>query len=425
MMRLIYSVVLWLLAPGVLLRLWWRGRRAPAYRRRWGERFGAVVPLSGPAPVWVHAVSVGETQAAAPLIQALMREYPDVPVWVTSTTPTGSDRVRALFGDSVYHSYAPYDLPGAVERFLDRVRPRLALIMETELWPNLFHACRRRGIAVVVANARLSPRSAAGYRRVRPLVAATLGNVEVIAAQTREDAERFAALGARADQLRVMGNIKFDIAVPVDIKCRGEQLRREQFGGRPVWVAASTHAGEDEQVLDAYAGLRQRVAGVLLVLVPRHPERFDAVVELCRERGYDVARRSEGKGGLAGADVLVGDTMGELPVFYAACDVAFVGGSLVPVGGHNVLEAAALGVPVVFGPHMFNFDAIARLFVDAGAARQVAGSGELAEVVSGWFDAPEVGRGVGRRGFELVEANRGALDRLLALCRGYLRDNLL
>lgn len=418
-MRWLYSVLLWLLVPAVVLRLWLRGRRAPAYRRRWGERFGYISPLAAPPPIWVHAVSVGEAQAAAPLIQALMRRYPGVPVLVTTTTPTGAERVRALFGKHVHHVYVPYDLPGAVRRFLDRTRPRLALIMETELWPNVFHACHRRGIAIVVANARLSPRSAKGYRRLRPLAAETLANVAAIAAQSPQDAERFAALGARPDQLHVMGNIKFDIRVPADLKSRGAQLR-SQFGQRIVWVAASTHEGEDEHVLDALATVRQQNANVLLVLVPRHPERFEGVARLCRDRGYAVVRRSEGQPCTADTDVLVGDTMGELPMFYAAADIAFVGGSLVPVGGHNILEAAALGVPILFGPHMFNFAAIARLFVDAAAAEQVADSAALADAVLQQLQAPEQSREMGRRGHALVAANRGALDRLLKLCSSYL-----
>ncbi len=414
-MRGLYSLVLTMLAPLVLLRLWLRGRRAPAYRQRWPERFGFVPRIEG-CPIWVHAVSVGEAQAAAPMIKALLRDHPDIPVVVTTTTPTGSERVKALFGDQVAHVYMPYDLPGAVKRFLQRVAPRMVLIMETEIWPNLFHFCSRDGVAIVIANARMSARSARGYRRLSALTARTLAQVNLIAAQERGDADRFIELGARSEQVVVTGSIKFDITLPASLREQGEVLRREILGSeRAVWIAASTHAGEDELILDAFAMIRERQPAALLVLVPRHPERFGPVAALCREHGFRVVQRSEGVACRAETEVFVGDTMGEMMLFYAASDVAFIGGSLVPVGGHNMLEAAALALPVVYGPHMFNFEAIQRMFLEVGASRQVDNVEDLADVVAAWLGDADQRCRVGQQGLNLVQGNRGALSRLLAL----------
>ena len=413
-MRRLYSLVLMLLAPLVVARLWWRGRVAPGYRQRWGERFG-YVPRIENNPIWVHAVSVGETQAAAPLIEALLARYPQYPLLVTTTTPTGSERVRSLFGDRVRHCYMPYDLPGAVARFLNRTRPCLALIMETEIWPNLFYQCQRRGVPLIVANARLSQRSAEGYGRFRSLVSETLKRIDVIAAQDESDGQRFAALGAPPPSIEVTGSIKFDIDVADAVRAQGAELRRELFGGRPVWLAASTHEGEDEQLLDAFARIKQQTPELLLLLVPRHPERFDRVVALCRARGYSVVRRSESVAVSPATDVFVGDSMGELMRFCAAADVVFMGGSLVPVGGHNILEPAVLGRPVVYGPHMFNFAAIEAMFRDQEAARQVANAEELAGVVGEWLRQPALAEQYGRRGLAIVEANRGALEKLLRI----------
>lgn len=417
-MRYLYSLLLYLLIPFVILRLWWRSLSAPAYRRRWGERFGFFARLPVEGAVWVHAVSVGEVQAAVPLIRWL-REEKGLPVLVTTTTPTGSERVRQQFGDAVLHVYAPYDLPDAVRRFIARTRPRLAVIMETEIWPNLFHHCRCAGIPLLVVNARLSLRSANRYRQFQTLIRATLRKAEVVAAQTQADAERFIALGMEADRVQVTGNVKFDIGLAADLQERAMQLRRN-WGGRPVWVAASTHAGEEEAVLSAHAMVLTRMPQALLVWVPRHPERFDKVAELCRRRGYGLVRRSEG-GAVSGATtVYLGDTMGELPLFYAAADVAFVGGSLVPTGGHNVLEPAALGVPVVVGPDTFNFLEIVRALLGQGGAERVTTETELATTVVRYLEDPKLRDAAGTCGRELVERNRGALKKLQGLLINYL-----
>lgn len=420
MHRFFYSLILYLATPLVLLRLSWRGTKNPAYWRRWPERFGWFRAPTLHAPLWLHAVSVGEAQAAAPLVKALLARYPERSLVVTTTTPTGSQRVRELFGEQVFHVYLPYDLPGAVRRFLRRVRPQLALIMETELWPNLFHHCAAADIPVIIANARLSPRSAAGYGRIRALVKDTLADVSLIAAQGAADAERFRALGAVAERVMVMGNLKFDQAMPADIASQAQALRRQLGATRPVWIAASTHEGEEEQVLDALALLRQTQPDALLLLVPRHPERFPKVAALVQRHGYTLVRRTEGHACTADTDVFLGDTLGELPLFYAAADVAFVAGSLVPVGGHNMLEPAALGIPVLTGPQLFNFVDISAALLAAGAARQVDDSTQLAQVVGELLADAGQRQAMGAAGRQLVADNRGALERLLQQIATYL-----
>ena len=413
-MRYLYSLLLYWLIPLALTRLAWRGLRNRGYWHRWAERFGFVPRLEGPL-IWLHAVSVGEVRASAPLVKALATDYPGHTVLITTMTPTGSATARELFGAAVAHCYAPYDLPTAVWRFLNRIRPRLALIMETELWPNLFHQCHARGIPLILANVRMSEKSARGYRRVAGFTRATLANVSRVGAQTEADAGRMRTLGAA--QVEVTGSIKFEMDVPADLAARAAALR-SRIGERPVWVAASTRAGEEEQVLGAFAPLREQFPDLLLVLVPRHPERFDSVAKLCRQRGFRVERRSEHQDGVApGTAILLGDTMGELLLFHAAADVSYIGGSLVPLGGQNLLEAAAVGTPVVFGPHMFNFSEISRMARGRGAGRQVQDAAELASVVADYLGNPAARRAAGEAGQRMVAENRGALAKTLELAR--------
>jgi 3-deoxy-D-manno-octulosonic-acid transferase len=420
LLRKLYTVLLYLLAPLVLLRLAWRGLRAPDYWRRWPERFAFIEPALGKQVIWIHAVSVGEVQAAVPVVHALLNRHPDYSLLVTTVTPTGSARVTTLFGGEVAHVYAPYDLPGAVARFFERVRPQLAIVMETELWPNLFHQCRQRAIPLLLVNARLSARSVAGYRRVRSLAAETLAAVTEIAAQSEADAGRFESIGARAATITVTGNLKFEQRIPSSLLERAEVLRREWGVSRPVWIASSTHEGEDELLLDVYQQLRKQYSDCLLVLVPRHPERFESVAALCRARGYNTVLRTDHGACSTETQVYVGNTMGDLPLLYAASDVAFVGGSLVASGGHNPLEPAALGIPVISGPHVSNFIEICSLLVDAGAAVQVADTGELLQIVSRWLgDANERHR-VGQLGREVIEKNRGALQAVMTIIERYL-----
>jgi len=354
-MHAAYNWFLRLLFPYVLLRLLWRGLRNPDYWRRIPERFGFIDPLPTPRVIWIHAVSVGEVRAALPLVRELTARYPDHPLLITTMTPTGSAQVRELFNGKLSHCYAPYDYPAAVRRFLDRTRPVMAIVMETELWPNIFHQCRARSIPVFVTNVRMSESSMRKYQRFASLARATLQQVSRFAAQSRADAERLHTLGAGAQTVEVTGSIKFEINAGASLRESAEVLRIAWGQDRPVWLAASTHQGEEEAVLAALAQLKQhkRFANMLLVLVPRHPERFAAVARLCRKHGFRVALRSETTGALAAdVEILVGDTMGELQLFYGAADVAFIGGSLVPTGGHNLLEASALGKPVLWCVHI-------------------------------------------------------------------------
>lgn len=423
-MRRLYSVLWYLILPGVMLRLWWKGRRLPGYRERWAERFGHVAPIAGASTLWVHAVSVGEVQAAVPIVRALRSAYRDSTLVLTTMTPTGSDRVRQAFsqtlGNGLVHVYAPYDTPRAVRRFLAAVRPRLLLLMETELWPNLIHSCHTAGIPVIVANARLSQRSFDGYRRFARLTARMLNEVSAVAAQGAKDAERFIALGAPAARVTVTGNVKFDLMLPASLSEQAQELRRLWGEDRPVWVAASTHEGEEEQVLAALALVREVLPQNLLALVPRHPERFAKVGELCRRRGYTTVSRSSGGRCTADTHVFLGDSMGELMMFYAAADVAFVGGSLVPIGGHNPVEPAACGLPVLFGPHTFNFEEISRMMLEAGAALQVQDAQALAARVSECLRDTGLRRTIGESGKVLAEKHRGAVDRLMQVLANYI-----
>ena len=419
-MYLLYSIATCLVLIALAPYFLYQALRHNKYVGSFGQRFGnlpVAFNLDADESIWVHAVSVGEVLAAVPLVKWLRERGEEV--LMTTTTPTGAERVRAVFGADVPHLYCPYDLPDAVRRFLSRARPRLAIIVETELWPNLFHACAERGVPVIVANARLSARSAAGYAKVAGLMRATLRDVDLIAAQGEADAARLRALGAR--KIEVTGNIKFDMHLPASLREQAAVLRRAWGESRLVWLAASTHAGEDEQVLDAHAAVRRALPDSLLVLAPRHPERFDEVATLCRQRGDAFVRRSERQPATAETAVFLLDSMGELPLFYAAADVAFVGGSLVNTGGHNVLEPAALGKAVIVGPHTFNFLEITAQLIECGAATRVADGRALAEAAMRYLGDANLRDEAGRRGLALVERSRGALTRLQGLLLPYLQ----
>jgi 3-deoxy-D-manno-octulosonic-acid transferase len=414
-MRYLYSLILTLLIPVYFLRIYWRGFKAPAYRERWLERLGIFESPIEQSVIWVHAVSVGEVQAVAQLIGRLLDRYPDMPLLITTTTPTGAERVKALFGSDVTHLYAPIDLPWIVRRFLSAFQPRLLILVETEIWPNLIYHAKQEGVPTLLANARLSIRSAQGYHRVAGLTREALRNLSMIAPHAEADAERFHTLGARPERIEVTGSIKFDVHLPGSLLERVDVLRREWGGQRPVWIAASTHEGEDELILQAHGIVRQAFGDALLVLVPRHPERFERVGQLVEEAGFSLLRRTQQQPCEEDTAVFLGDTMGELTLFLGASDVAFIGGSLVPHGGHNILEATAQGVAVLFGPHMFNFNEISELYLQHQAAVQIDSVEALAEQVIKWLsDASERSR-VGEAGRELVEQNRGALDRLTRL----------
>ena len=414
MNRLLYTLLLHLALPLIALRLALRARKAPAYARRINERFSLGLPAMKPGGVWVHAVSVGESIAAAPMIRALQARYPDLPITVTCMTPTGSERIQALFGESVQHCYLPYDLPWAAARFLERAQPRLAVVMETELWPNHIHQCAKRGIPVALANARLSERSARGYARFRKLTAPMLAELSLIAVQTQTEAQRFLDLGARPACVEVTGSIKFDLKIDAELLQRADALRQQwQATTRPVWIAASTHAGEDEIILAAHRQLLGKHPDALLILVPRHPERFNSVNELCLGQDLTTRRRSTGEAVQAGDQVLLGDTMGELLFLYALADIAFVGGSLVANGGHNLLEPAALGKPVLSGPHLFNFLEIAAQLREAGALSEVENAEQLADRVAALLNEQSEIQRMSEAGLSVLKANQGALERLL------------
>lgn len=420
MNRSLYTLLFHLGLPLVAGRLAWRAWQAPAYAKRIGERFSVGLPALKPGGIWLHAVSVGESIAAAPLVRELLVRYPDMPITMTCMTPTGSERIQAMFGGTEYagrvqHCYLPYDLPWAAARFLERVQPKLAVIMETELWPNHIHQCAKRGIPVALANARLSERSARGYARFAKLTAPMLAELDLLAVQTALEAERFRSLGARSECVEVTGSIKFDLTIDAELLTRAAVLREQwQAESRPVWIAASTHAGEDEIVLAAHRQLLKQNPDALLILVPRHPERFDAVFERCQRQGFSTRRRSTGEALQASDQVLLGDTMGELLFLYALADIAFVGGSLVANGGHNLLEPAALGKPVLSGPHLFNFLEIAAQLRTAGALSEVTDADSLAQRVAQLWREPEAVQAMRDAGLTVMQVNQGALARLLA-----------
>lgn len=413
-MRVFYNLLIYLLHVPVGAYWFARALINRRYRDRMGQRFGLGYPQLEKC-IWIHAVSVGEVQAAVPLVRAIQNRFPDHHTLITTVTPTGAARVAANFGDTVSHCYIPFELPQAVNRFFASVKPELALIMETEIWPNLYRGCGSREIPLVLVSARISPKSVDKYRKLLPLFRETLSHGIIIAAQSEADADRFRSLGASPVRTWVTGNIKFDIELPEDLADRGRAFRTRYFGERPVWVAASTHDQEEQQVLAAHRRLLERFPDLLLVLVPRHPERFTAVADLVDRQGYNRVSRTEERPCEAGTTVFLGDTMGEVPLFYAASDIAFVGGSLVPVGGHNLLEPAALGLPLVSGPHVYNAQDISDLFIDLGACHIVDDAEQLAGAVSELLEGPAAAAEQGGRGRDIVQRNRGALARLLTL----------
>lgn len=420
MPRLLYTLLCYLLLPLILLRLLYRARKAPAYAKRWNERFGFFkAPVPAMNSIWVHSVSVGETIAATPLVNALKIRHPAHRMVVTTMTPTGSERVKAIHGDSVFHVYAPYDIPGAVNRFLDRITPELLIIMETELWPCTIAACHKRQIPVLLTNARLSERSARGYARLGSLTRGMLQQISFIAAQSADDAERFIQLGQPKCQTMVTGTLKYDLTIDPSLAGKAEQLRSLWLRERPVStqiiVAASTHNGEEEQILSAFQKVREQHKDTLLLLIPRHPERFNNVYDLMTKQGLSTARRSSNDPVTANTDAILGDTMGEMMLLFSASDISFIGGSLVPVGGHNLLEPVAVGLPVISGPHLFNFTDVAASLNAAKALFIAKNQEELANIISRLLVDKNLRESTGRAGQSVIERNRGALEKQLTL----------
>ncbi|HBV38242.1 MAG TPA: 3-deoxy-D-manno-octulosonic acid transferase [Erwinia sp.] len=419
-MTTIYSALLYLIQPLIWLRLWLRGRKAPAYRKRWAERYGYCKGKVKPDGILLHSVSVGETLAAVPLVRALRHRYPTMPITVTTMTPTGSERAASAFGKDVHHVYLPYDLPGSMNRFLENVRPRLVIIMETELWPNMIAQLHARKIPLVIANARLSERSAKGYSKLGKFMQRLLQKITLIAAQNEEDGERFVALGLKRSQLTVTGSLKFDISVTPELAARAVTLRRQWAPRRPVWIATSTHEGEESIVLEAHRKLLARFPTLLLILVPRHPERFDAARNMTQKAGFSYTLRSSGEIPSSGTQVVIGDTMGELMLLYGIADLAFVGGSLVERGGHNPLEAAAHAIPVLMGPHTFNFKDICARLQQADGLITVTDADSLDKEIGTLLTDEDYRLYYGRHAVDVLHQNQGALQRLLQLLEPYL-----
>jgi 3-deoxy-D-manno-octulosonic-acid transferase len=401
-MRQLYTIALRLALPFILLRLWWRGRREPGYREHVLERFGIYSGEKPQEALWVHAVSVGEARAAAPLVRALKAMLPDHAVLMTCTTAAGRETLRQVYGESVLAAFLPYDYPESVNGFLARFRPRLGVLMETELWPNLLAACSSRGVPVVLANARMSEKSLRGYRRWRALMAPGIRSLAAVCAQSEADAERLRSLGA--SRVEMTGNLKFDVALDPGQLAAGREWKKKV--DRPVLLLASTREGEEKLLLEA----TPNAASVLAVVVPRHPQRFDEVAQ------WADARRSRNEVPNEEQKIYLGDTMGEMAFYYAACDVALIGGSFLPHGGQNLIEALAAGAPVIVGPSMFNFAEATRLALEAGAAIQAGDAAAAMRQAVELLSNPERRKAMGEAGRTLCAAHRGATERHLAVC---------
>lgn len=440
-MRIIYRFFAYLMIPVLLLRLWIKSFRQPAYGQRIKERLGhfsfkeqSHSSRKNSISLWVHAVSLGEVIAAAPLVQELLNTYPKQSILFTTTTPTGSAKVLDVFKHEkrIIHVYAPFDAPLFVNRFFDTFSDlKLVIIMETELWPNWFQCCHQRKIPLVIANARLSEQSQRGYFRIASLVKQTLNCVTKILAQTKEDANRFIALGIAADKVSILGNIKFDLKVPKDIHEKAKVFRSSwlskisgKTNERPVWIAGSTHQGEEEIILNAFHLIKETHPTALLILVPRHPDRFTKVAELCQKEKFNTVLRTElentDSSSLKNMDILLGNTIGEMLLFLASAQVAFIGGSLIPQGGHNILEPAALYIPVITGPHMFNFQKIYEEFIHSECIITVEDAASLAQAVTTFFSDPILCEEYASLGFKIIETNQGALEKHLNIFHEYL-----
>lgn len=413
----LYRVLIYFALPFAFIRLWWRGRdpKNSAYRQRWCERLGFFKPLETKGGIWVHGVSLGEIVMATPLIKALIANSKGLPVIVTTMTITGSAQVKKVFGDSVFHVHLPYDTSTSVKRFFNKTNPSVALILETEIWPNYYHECKRRGIPLYMINARISPAAMKQYELIRPLIKTTLAQTHFIAAQSQQDKQRFLTLGADPIKVDRIGNLKFDITLPENIVEKGSTLRQELGSSRKVWIAASTHEGEEEIILGLHRKIRETVPDALLILVPRHPERFDKVADFISAQHFSVARRSKQEAVTSETAVYLGDTMGEMLLLYAASDVAVVCGSIKPIGGHNSLEAAALGVPVIVGPYTSSCEEVTAQLKDAGALLQFEDTALLGSAVQELLLDNDKRAKMGSAGLLAVSENAGVLKRIVEM----------
>lgn len=419
-MRQLYTTLLYLIQPLVWFRLYWRGRRAPAYRKRILERYGFCQGKVKPNGILIHSVSVGETIAIIPLVKKLQQQYPNLPITVTTMTPTGSEQVKKSFGHTVSHVYLPYDLPCALQRFLRYVKPKLVIIVETELWPNLIHQLHTKKIPLLIANARLSEKSAAGYGRFKQSIKKLMQEITLIAVQNQQDAERFIALGLPAERLSVTGSIKYDISLSTEQQQQIQTIKQNWQLNRPVWIAASTHTGEDEIILAAFEQLQQTYPSLLLILVPRHPERFNVVEQLIKQHHFNYQLRSEIKlknqKPMPQTQIILGDTMGELITLYGLADIAFVGGSLVNRGGHNPLEPALHHLPIIMGKYTFNFKIICQQLSQANGLITCENNKDaLIATVARLLDDTHYQQTIGENAYHVLKMNQGALTKLLTL----------
>ncbi|PPC92123.1 MAG: 3-deoxy-D-manno-octulosonic acid transferase [Methylobacter sp.] len=416
-MHFAYSLIFSLLAPFLWIRLYWKGIKAPAYRLRWQERFGFYSNPHNQDVIWFHAVSVGEAEALFPLIDSILNRHPSAKMLVTTTTPTGSARVKAVLNNRVDHVYLPYDIPYCVGRFMRHFKPKLAVIVETEIWPNLFSGCKQRNIPLFLINARLSEKSLRNYQKIGRFIQSVLSQITLIVCQTPEDADRFLVLGAAGEQVVNSGNIKFDRTLSQENQAKGNILKQELFSKFTIWLAASTHKGEEESLIKVFLNLKPLFPKLLLAIAPRHPERFAEVKNLCEKNNLKVTTRSSQLACEADTEIFLIDTMGELGVFYLVADVAFVGGSLVPIGGHNVLEAVTAGTPVIFGPYMANFRRIAQGLLERNAAIQCQDPAHIQSSVRLLLESPDENKRFTDNAKIFMEANRGALERIYQILK--------
>jgi len=418
----LYSLFLYLLVPILLIRLWIKSKKLPAYAKRINERFACKLPKFKPYGIWIHAVSVGETIAAKELISKLKQKYPDLPITVTCTTPTGSETIGKLFGNKVQHCYLPYDLPCVIRRFINNLRPKIVIMLETEIWPNLITACYKRKIKLVIANARMSQRSYLGYLKLKSLVNFTMQKIALIAAQTDADAKRFIKLGANSAVVITTGSIKFDFSYAEDIEQSAQNLRiKWQAQNRPIWIAASTHAGEEDIIFKAHLNLLKNYQNALLILVPRHPERADSIKQLATNYGLLTLKHSENLILNDHTQVFIVDKIGELLLFYALCDIAFIGGSLIEHGGHNMLEPAAFKLPLLAGKYNFNFADISKQMHKNNGLIIVNNEHELSSNLVSLFADKNLRQNIGNNAFKVLQNNKGALDKLFLQLTSHIR----
>lgn len=415
LMRLLYTLLFYLLTPFVLFRLYWRGFKAPEYRKRWAERLAFYKNQYPQNIIWIHAVSVGEAEAVFPLVKLLQNQYPNDKFLVTTTTPTGSARVQVVLADTVTHVYLPYDLPCVINRFLKAFKPKIAIVMEKEIWPNLYAGCEKNKIPLTIINARLSANSAKGYKKIPALVKPALNSVAWVATQTEEDKQRFIEIGAKEKYISAAGNLKFDVELDETILEQAQKIKKSTFANRFVWIIASTHDAEEVIFFDCYLQLKKQIPELLLMIVPRHPERFETVKQLAEKKGLNTCMRSSREQCSDDIDVYIADTMGELKLLYGTADICFVGGSMVPIGGHNILEPATMNIPIMFGPHMVNFKEIARNVLDLDAAVQCADTQALIETVLHFYSDEDYGRDMALKAKQFVQRNQGATKKIAGL----------